>query len=118
MNMIAPRLTSKFQISALIRSANEYGDEAMVIRKGDDTSGEIFILALIRGATPRFFAKVPCFDKGPNIISIWQERKLEDIDNKQFFKEYIEKLIRRDPDLWLIELNVSDEQRLVGLLGL
>lgn len=112
--MIEPRLTSKFQISALIRSANAHGDDVMIMRKGDDTSGEIFILALIRGVSPRFFGKMPMFDKP----SVWEERILEDIENKQFLNIYIEKLIKRDPDIWLIELNVSDEQRLIRLLGL
>lgn len=111
---IEPRLTSKFQISALIRSANEYGDDVMVMRKGDETSGDICILALIRGAFPRFFGKAPNFD-GP---SQWEERKVQGIGKKQFYQEYIDKLVQRDPDLWLIELNVSDEQRLIRLLDL
>jgi len=98
----------------LIRAANEFGDSAMVIRKGDEISGEIFILALIRGEKLRFFGKIPIFD-GP---SIWEERQLKDIDNKEYFSKYIEKLVYRDPDLWLVELNVSDEGQLVRLLEL
>lgn len=101
-------------MSALIRAANEFGDSAMVIRKGDATSGEIFINAFIRGENQRFFAKAPMFD-GP---SRWQENILEDIDNKEFFSNYIAKLVKRDPDLWLIELNISDEQRLIRILEL
>lgn len=101
-------------MSALIRAANEFGDSVMVIRKGDVTSGEIFINAFIRGESQRFFAKAPMFD-GP---SQWEERILEDIDNKEFFANYMAKLIKRDPDLWLIELNISDEQRLIRLLAL
>lgn len=109
-----PRLTSKFQIGALIRTANAHGDDVMIVRKGDDTSGEIFILALIRGQNPRFFGKAPMFDKP----SVWEERILEGIEKKQFFDNYLQKLISRDPDIWLIELNVSNEQRLIRLLGL
>ncbi len=112
--MIEPRLTSEFQVSALIRAANEFGDSAMVIRKGDVTSGEIFINAFIRGEFQRFYAKTPMFN-GP---SQWEERVLEDIDNKEFFSNYMAKLVQRDPDLWLIELNVSDEQRLIRILAL
>ncbi len=101
-------------MSALIRVANEFGDSAMVIRKGDVTSGEIFINSFIRGEYQRFFAKAPMLD-GP---SKWEERTLKDTDNKEFFNNYIAKLVQRDPDLWLIELNVSDEQRLVRILAL
>ncbi len=112
--MIEPRLTTQFQISALIRAANEFGDDAMVIRKGDNTSGEIFISTLIRGENPRFFGKMPSFD-GP---SSWEERIIKDIENKEIFDTYINKLLHRDPDLWLIELNVSNEQRLIRILDL
>lgn len=86
----------------------------MVIRKGNETSGEFFIYALIRGANPRFYGKMPT----PSGTSQWEERKIEGIENKENFDLHLQKIIRRDPDLWLIELNVSDEQRLVRLLGL
>lgn len=85
-----------------------------MIRKGNETSGEIFIYALIRGENPRFFGKMPILD-GP---SQWEERNIDDIENKDNFSLYLQKIIKRDPDLWLIELNVSDQQRLVRLLGL
>ena len=101
-------------MSALIRAANEFGDSAMVIRKGDLIAGEIFINALIRGESQRFFAKTPVL----NGHSQWEERILKDIDNKEFFSEYIAKLVKRDADLWLIELNISDEQRLIRILTL
>lgn len=112
--MIEARLTSEFQVSALIRAANEFGDSAMVIRKGDLTAGEIFINAFIKGESQRFYAKSP---RSKDHIQ-WEERVLEDIDNKGFFSDYIAKLVKRDPDLWLIELNISDEQRLIRILAL
>ncbi len=84
-----------------------------MIRKGNETSGEIFIYALIRGEKPRFFGKMPMFDKP----SQWEEKRIEGIEKKEEFNLYLQKIINRDPDLWLIELNVSDEQRLVRLLG-
>jgi len=57
---------------------------------------------------------MPSFD-GP---SSWEERIIKDIENKEIFDAYINKLLHRDPDLWLIELNVSNEQRLIRILDL
>jgi Protein of unknown function (DUF1491) len=51
--MIEPRLAAHMLVSSLIRRANAQGDFATVLRRGDETAGNILIVALEKGASPR-----------------------------------------------------------------
>jgi hypothetical protein len=42
--------------------------------------------------------------------------KSEDTEKKSEFSEYLDRRRLRDPDLWLIEVDVADEERLIAAL--
>lgn len=107
--MIEPRLTSDIQISALKRLVEVGGGFATVLRKGDPTSGAILIIGLINGANPLLFDRFPSVDGE----SVWQQIAENEVDVSAQWR----KRAARDPDLWVIELDVASIERLNDLTG-
>lgn len=111
--MIEPRLTSEFQISAIKRLAEAEGDFATLLRKGDSTSGAILLIGQIRGRNPVLFERFPSLDGR----SGWQPVSLQIDENEAEVTAYWQKRAARDPDLWIMELDVASPERLAGLLA-
>ncbi len=108
--MIEPRLSSEMTVQSLLRKVNQEGGFAMVLRKGDRIAGAILIICLEKGKDPRLLEKMPSLD-GP---STWQKIWPQDTDNKQDLDEYLNRRTGFDPDLWLIELDIADAERLIA----
>jgi hypothetical protein len=111
--LIEPRLTSAFQISALIRQAEAGGDFATVLHKGDLTSGAILLVGQLRGENPVVFDRYPSLDGA----SKWQAIVLQDHEKEDKISLYWKNRVSRDPDLWVIELDVASTERLDLLLA-
>ncbi len=84
----------------------------MILHKGDPVSGAILVQTLEKGRNPRLYEQMPSLDDGP----VWYEIWSEEIENKGNLQEYLERRFARDSDLWLIELDIADSERLTGLL--
>jgi hypothetical protein len=97
----------------LKRLAEAGGDFATVIRKGDVTSGAILLIGQIRGQNPVLFDRFPSLDGD----SIWEPITAQSDDNEAEVGAYWQKRAARDPDLWVIELDVASTERLALLLG-
>ncbi len=110
---IEPRLATHMQVSAFIRLANAAGDFATVVRKGDATSGAILLIGLIRGQNSVFYERFQTLDG----LSAWQMSASAEKMTPEMMAEFIEKRGQRDPDLWIIELDAADHERLDRLLG-
>jgi hypothetical protein len=103
-----PRLASRIRVDALIRRVSSAGGFAVVLAHGDDTAGSIAIvtrsgrdevlLAPVLGASGRYeFAEMAA---GPGVA------------------DWIERARRRDPDLWVLELDIPQAGQFVAeMLG-
>ena len=111
--MIEPRLASGVQVSAFIRLAQAEGDFAMVLRKGDPVAGAIILIGLVRGQNPVIYERFPSTDGG----SPWQRADSKTSENEDDIAALWKKRAERDPDLWVIELDVASPERLSRLLG-
>jgi hypothetical protein len=109
--LIEPRLASGIQISAIKRLAEAQGDIATVLKKGDATSGAILLIGLVRGADPVIFERYPSLDGA----TAWQAVTSHESDAGTDI--YWKKRCARDPDLWVLELDVASKARLDGLLS-
>jgi hypothetical protein len=109
---LEPRLNASVKIRAMRQMAEQQGGFATVIRKGDETSGAILVQWLRNGRIPVLFEQMPSFDE-PGEWRIIQE---QDIENKEKYSDYLDRRWQRDSDIWVIELDIADEKRLVGLL--
>ena len=108
--MIEPRLSAEMIVQSLLRKVNQEGGFGAVLRKGDRISGAILIICLEKGKDPRLLEKMPSLD-GP---STWQAIWPQDIEKQQNLEEYLQRRSGFDPDLWLIELDIADAERLIA----
>ena len=104
---MSDRLPSGVLVSALLRRVNDAGGIATVLAKGDAQGGAILLLALDRGTRPRFLergigpdGKSALLRAGPG-----EDAQPEEID------VYWRRRRQRDPDLWVIELDIAAAER-------
>lgn len=110
--MIEPRLASHIIVSALIRTAEAQNAFATVLRKGDRVAGSILLLRREKGQNPTLFERYPSIDGSP----VWSEVTMEVTEKEQKISEYLEKRALRDPDIWILELDVPFEQRFTDIV--
>ena len=91
-------------VSAMLRRANDSGGFGAVLAKGDAQAGGI-LAVVVEGGVERLFergigadGRAALIESTPanDLAGYWQRRR------------------SRDPDLWVIELNVAGAQRLVA----
>jgi hypothetical protein len=111
--LIEPRLASSVQVSAFIRLAQAEGDFATVLRKGDPDAGAIMLIGLVRGRDSVIFERFPLL----NGNSAWQQIPTQATLNEMDITTRWKMRAERDPDLWVIELDVASPERLTRLLA-
>ncbi len=100
------RLASGLMINALVRRVNAEGGGAMVLARGDAMAGAILVLTLERGGNPRFFER----GIGPDGNAALVESGPRDGSDEEV-TAYWQRRRARDPDLWVVELDIADAQR-------
>lgn len=108
--MSETRLPAHLEVSALIRSVEAAGGFATVIAKGERDAGVILILTIERGGNARLWERLPNLD-GVRAFTVTREQNSE---NKKEFSDYLVRRTSRDPDSWLIELDIADAERLIA----
>lgn len=104
---MTPRLTSAMLVSALVRRADASGGSAMVLARGDATSGAILLLLLERGANPRFVER----GIGPDGVPALLASGPKTLDDESEALAYWRRRRERDADLWVIELDIAGAER-------
>ncbi len=106
------RPTSRLLVQALIRVTQADGGFAMVLHKGDEVAGVILVQCSNKGTETRLFERQPDFSKGyvlaPCATQSW--------GNLTELAHYVERRIRSDPDLWLVELDSANAERLAAAI--
>jgi hypothetical protein len=101
---VTARLASGVIVAALLRRVSAAGGFGTVLQRGDTTAGAIAIVTRDCGET-RLLERVMAVAGGYE----WREAAAgEAIDG------WIERSRRRDPDLWIIELDIPDAARFVA----
>jgi len=102
---VSDRLPSGVLVSALLRRAHDAGGSAMVLAKGDAQAGAILIVTADRGNNQRLLER----GIGPDgRVTLIDSTPAQDLDG------YCQRRRARDPDLWLIELDVAAAQQLAA----
>ena len=104
------RLASGVVIAALRRRVQGAGGNAVVLAHGDETAGAILLAIAERGVTLRLLTRR--LDAAGAYV--WDDIALP-ADGGDSGSEGVDQLIdrarRRDPDLWVVELDIADAQR-------
>lgn len=104
------RLPAHLEVSALIRAAEAAGGFATVVSKGERDAGTILILTIERGGFARLWERMPRLD-GARVFEVVRQ---QDNENKKEFEDYLTRRTARDPDIWLVELDIAGAERFVA----
>jgi hypothetical protein len=111
--MPEPRIATHMLVSAFIRRAAADGDFATVLRKGDPFAGALLLLGRSRGHNLALYEQFPTLEGSRN----WQPVSPQAIESEEKLEDYLDRRVQRDPDLWVLELDVAFPERLTGLLA-
>ena len=108
---MSDRLPSATLVGALLRRVNDAGGLAMVLAKGDQQAGAILVVTCTKGREFNILERT----MGPTgAVQLMPVRVVEaegSTDNSQAISDYWQRRRARDPDLWVIELDILDAER-------
>lgn len=100
---MTPRLTSAMLVAALMRRVQQAGGNAAVLARGDADAGEVLLICTDRGVTSSVQQRILGLDGRYR----WQPIDRSESDSAT----YLERRRSRDPDLWLVELDIPEAER-------
>jgi hypothetical protein len=90
------------------------GGFATVIHKGEREAGTILVVLTQSGASARLFERMPDAEMGRK----WRLVNSQDTEKPSLFQDYLDRRTARDPDLWIVELDIADGERFIGLTSM
>ena len=105
------RLASGIAVAALTRRVQSAGGNVSVLARGDETAGAILLVIASRGRTTRLLTRR--LDAAGAYV--WDDIALPSPaggdSEVSAVDELVDRARRRDPDLWVVELDIADAQR-------
>ena len=93
----------------MIRAVEAAGGFAAVLHKGEREAGTILAVLTKNGANSRLFEQMPDAEKG----RVWVCSKVQEPENPGEFVDYLDRRAMKDPDLWIVELDIADGERFI-----
>ncbi len=109
---VTVRATSLLLIQALIRRTHAEGGFAAVLHKGDAVAGAILVQTLGAGQQIQMFERVSDFSKGYQLLPA----ATQSWGDSSELTQYLDRRLRSDPDLWIIELDVANAEQLAAAI--
>ena len=107
------RLPTHVEVNGLIRAVQGAGGFATVIAKGERDAGTMLIICCQNDTNVRLYERMPQLDGTPK----WTLTRSQDPVNRADFTEYWQRRKRQDADLCVLELDVANAERFIGLTG-
>ena len=107
------RLPAHLEVSGLIRAVEAAGGFATVLAKGERDAGTLLIICCENDTNVRLYERMPQVDGTRK----WVLSKVQDTENPLDFFEYWQRRRRQDSDLWVVELDIANGERFIGLAG-
>ncbi|WP_084691041.1 DUF1491 family protein [Sphingomonas sp. SRS2] len=104
------RPASGLLVSALIRRVEADGGSAMVIAKGDAVAGAMLLILADRGVVGAIVDRVWRFDGGHGFERVGPA----DPNEPGAAGDYVAKRRRSDPDLWVVEVDHREAEKIAG----
>ena len=108
---LSERLSAHLEAAALIRRTQAAGGFAAVLQKGDREAGTILLVLCENGTNARVYERMPTLDGTRG----WTRSMAQGSQNKEEFSQYLARRGEQDRDLWIIELDIAQGERLIGL---
>lgn len=106
------RLPAHLEAGAIRRLAESSGGFATVLARGERDAGTIGIVIIGRGERDTLFERMPDADGN----RIFVPTLTQEPENKQEFWDALARRCSRDPDFWLIEVDVPERERFIASL--
>lgn len=107
------RLPAYLEVGGLVRSVQAVGGFATVLQKGEHDAGVILVVCCLNGRNQRLYERMPDLSGDRKWVSV----KVEDTENILEFSNYLDRRMRQDPDTWILELDIADAERFIGLFA-
>lgn len=108
---MSDRLPTHLLVGALVRRANQEGGFATVLARGDRESGAILLVCSERGGLPVFLER----GIGPDGTVRLLRSGPQDVADAGEADAYWRRRRARDPDLWVVELDIADSERFAAV---
>jgi len=105
------RLPAHLEVSGLIRAVETAGGFATVNAKGERDGGTLMVVCCERGQQARAYERMPRLDGTRG----WALSRRQNEDDPAEFWDYCQRRARQDSDLWVIELDIANAERFIGL---
>ncbi|MGV3554571.1 MAG: DUF1491 family protein [Croceibacterium sp.] len=107
------RLPTHVEVNGLIRAVQGAGGFATVIAKGERDAGTMLIICCENDTKVRLYERMPHLDGTRK----WVMTRSQDPENPSDFSQYWQLRKQQDSDLWVLELDVANAERFIGLTG-
>lgn len=108
--MTEARAATGLLVSALIRRIEAEGGSAMVIHRGDAIAGAVLLMLADRGVLGAIVERVWRFDGGHGFERVGPA----DPNEPGAAGDYVARRRRSDPDLWAVEIDHPEAERIAG----
>lgn len=105
------RLPAHLEVAGLIRSVGADGGFGMVLSKGERDAGTILLVLVHNGADARIYERMPQLDG----TRPWRCNRRQDPEKPDEFQAYLDRRKAQDPDTWIVELDVAQAERFIGV---
>ena len=105
---MSERLPTHLAVGALLRRVNDSGGLAVVRARGDAQGGAVLIL-IAEGRAVRALERMRGLDDRDKLVPAGPAA-----DDPAAIEDYWQNRRRRDPDLWVVELDVPHAERFVA----
>ena len=101
------RLPSGLLVGVMLRRVNQAGGIGTMLARGDEQAGAILIITLEKGTNSRAWERGIGPSGTVELISVGPQTP----DNEAEIYDYWQRRRARDPDLWVIELDIAQAER-------
>ena len=101
------RLPSGVLVSAMLRRVNDAGGLGTLLARGDAQAGAILVIALEKGVNAGIYERGIGPGGGAELLPVGPQSP----DNEAEITGYWQRRRARDPDLWVIELDIAQAKR-------
>lgn len=105
------RLPAHVEVGGLVRQVQGEGGFAAILQKGERDAGTILIVLTENGANSRIYERMPQLDGTRK----WHCALEQTNENSEEFHTFLERRGRQDGDLWIVELDIANGERFIGL---
>ena len=105
------RIPAHLEVGGLIRAVEAEGGFGMVLSKGERTAGTLLVVCCNRATPARAYERMPQLDGQRK----WTLSKEQDPEKPAEFTQYCQRRGSQDPDLWVLELDIDNAERFIGI---